>query len=84
MIKVLFFASIRERLGLAELSLALPAEQQSLAAFSQYLIEQHEPCWAEVLLADNVLTAVNQSLVSGDFLLTEGDELAFFPPVTGG
>jgi molybdopterin synthase sulfur carrier subunit len=84
MIKVLFFASIRERLGLSELSLALPAEAQNLSAFSQYLIAQHEPWWGEVLLADNVLTAVNQAVVSCDVMLSEGDELAFFPPVTGG
>lgn len=84
MIKVLFFASIRERLGTSELAMTLPAEQQSLASFCQYLVDQQQPWWAEVILADNVLTAVNQAVVSGDYLLSDGDELAFFPPVTGG
>jgi molybdopterin synthase sulfur carrier subunit len=84
MINILFFASIRERLGLSCLSIALPDENQRLGTVIQHLIAQSDPQWSEVLLAGNVVKAVNQRVVDDDFILTDGDELAFFPPVTGG
>lgn len=84
MVEVLFFASIRERLGVDRLSLALPAESLTVGLFKDYIIEQHDAQWAEVLEADNVIKAVNQQVVDDDYCLSDGDEIAFFPPVTGG
>lgn len=79
--RVLFFARFRERLNCAELELALaPA---SLAALKQQLAERGDR-WAEVMSADSLLVAVNQQMISGDVALAAGDEVAFFPPVTGG
>lgn len=40
--------------------------------------------WALALEDGKLLAAVNQTLVSFDHPLTDGDEVAFFPPVTGG
>ncbi|HEB28031.1 MAG TPA: molybdopterin converting factor subunit 1 [Porticoccus sp.] len=84
MVEVLFFARIREQLGVDRLSLALPSAPINLQQFKQYLIENNDPSWAEVLLADNVVKAVNQEVVDDNHCLSEGDEIAFFPPVTGG
>ena len=84
MLEILFFASIRERLGVQRLSLPIPAGAVTVQSFRQSLIDNHNQDWAEVLLADNVITAVNQQVVAADHQLHEGDELAFFPPVTGG
>ncbi|HEY3589404.1 MAG TPA: molybdopterin synthase sulfur carrier subunit [Buttiauxella sp.] len=81
MIKVLFFAQVRELVDCDSLQLDAPfgdVEQlrQILAAKSER--------WARALESGKLLAAVNQTLVSFDHPLTDGDEVAFFPPVTGG
>ena len=83
MINIVFFARIREQLGTAKLSLPLSAGA-TVASLKQQLIDTHGESWGEVLNAANVVKAVNQQVVEDDQLLTEGDEIAFFPPVTGG
>ena len=82
MIKVLFFAKLRETLGCAELQWPL-ADEASIAGVRQALVEKH-PEWEAALCAPNVLTALNQEVVSVDAKVNAGDELAFYPPVTGG
>ncbi len=84
MVTVLFFARIREQLGVERLSLALPQEVISLGQFKQHLVDSHNPDWSTALMADNVIKAVNQKVVDDNHSLKEGDEIAFFPPVTGG
>ena len=84
MIKVLFFASIREQLGRSELSCPHPGESYSLTELISDLLAQNGEDWREVLLAPNVVRAVNQDVVESDCPLADGDEVAFFPPVTGG
>ena len=83
MIRVLFFARIREQLG--QDVLEVDAEGiDSLAGLQQALVERHGSAWGEILTADNVLRAVNQCEADLDCPLRDGDEVAFFPPVTGG
>ena len=84
MVTVLFFARIREQLGVDHLSIALPQEPFTLSQFKQHLVDIHSPDWSAVLMADNVIKAVNQEVVDDNHSLKEGDEIAFFPPVTGG
>ena len=85
MIKVLFFASYREALGVSEHQQALEqAEPISLANLKQLLIEQQGEAWQQVLEAKNLVQAVNQAVVNDAHLVGNGDEVAFFPPVTGG
>ena len=81
MIKVLFFAQVRELVDTDALSVdaAFPtveALRASLAARGDR--------WALALEDGKLLAAVNQTLVAFDHPLAEGDEVAFFPPVTGG
>ncbi|MFR0479428.1 molybdopterin synthase sulfur carrier subunit, partial [Escherichia coli] len=52
-------------------------------ALRQHLAAQSDR-WALALEDGKLLAAVNQTLVSFDHSLTDGDEVAFFPPVTGG
>lgn len=84
MIQVLFFAYIREQLGHSRLSVPLLNQSTTVEVMVQYLIEHNGESWSQVLGAENVLKAVNHEIVEGDHILIDGDELAFFPPVTGG
>ncbi|MFI3246699.1 MAG: molybdopterin synthase sulfur carrier subunit [Ferrimonas sp.] len=82
MINVLFFAQIRELVGTDQLS--LPAESELTAErLRQQLLSRGEK-WQLALADANVLVAVNQTLSGWDTPLKSGDEVAFFPPVTGG
>ncbi len=84
MIKLLYFASLRERLDCAEERLTLPPEVGTVAALLD-LLRARGGRWAEVLgPAEILLTAVNQELVSLPAPVADGDEVAIFPPVTGG
>ncbi|MGK0500677.1 MAG: molybdopterin synthase sulfur carrier subunit [Oceanicoccus sp.] len=84
MVQVLFFARLREQLGEASLSLALADEVYTVQGFVQQQLAAHNPEWVEHLLADNTICAINQQVVDLQHVLNDGDELAFFPPVTGG
>lgn len=82
MIKVLFFAKLREQLGCAEIELD-GRELSTVAELRRQLIEQH-PHWVAPLDDKNLLIAVNQTLVKAEHPVGTDDEVAFFPPVTGG
>ncbi len=81
MIKVLFFAQVRELTGTSQLE--LPAEYCDVATLRAALAQQNDR-WALALESGKLLAAVNQTLVAMDHPLQAGDEVAFFPPVTGG
>ena len=84
MIEVLFFAQVRERLDCASLTLVYPEGGLDLDTLQAQLIDERGPAWAEVLGQDNIIRAVNQTVAEGNQALTDGDEVAFYPPVTGG
>lgn len=75
-ISVRVFAHLRERLGFSERSLELPAGATVADAWQQLTGEASVP--------SHVLCAVNLEYVTPERGLGDGDELAFFPPVTGG
>ena len=86
MIRVLLFAQLREQLGQPEIELAFVADE-SVAAMVERLIALHGENW-RVLASPDTHVALNQVELAAEELsaqvLSEGDELAFFPPVTGG
>jgi molybdopterin synthase sulfur carrier subunit len=82
MITIVFFAALREQLGCAHLNLAIDTPS-TLLEVKQYLINEH-PHWQKTLQHESILSAVNHTIVSNDYVLTSDDEVAFFPPVTGG
>ena len=84
MIRVLFFARIREELDCAGLELDWSAELDNLDALQARLLDRGGDRWRETLTQHNIIRAVNQSVVEGNPSLRDGDEVAFFPPVTGG
>ena len=83
MIKVVFLASIRERLGCDELQLESSAAPLNVADLAEQLAERGD-IWRQTLLDDKVLVAVNQQMSRPQASVADGDEVAFFPPVTGG
>jgi molybdopterin synthase sulfur carrier subunit len=84
MLRLRFFASIRERLGRAELTVPFDPGAARVDALVARLDAVELPGCAVVLLADNTVFARNRTVCGRDTLLSEGDELAFYPPVTGG
>jgi molybdopterin synthase sulfur carrier subunit len=82
-IRLLFFARLREQLGCASLEIEWQQELATVAALRQSL-RTRQSGWDEILGADNILCAVNQQQVTGMHPIRAGDEVAFFPPVTGG
>lgn len=75
-IQVKYFASLRERMGRAEV--AIPSTPACTVA----------DVWAQAAagkaMPPNTLVAVNMEYVALEHTVNEGDEVAFFPPVTGG
>lgn len=84
MIDVLFFASVRERLGCDHLQVSAENAGPDLDSLQAHLCETRGDPWPEVLGQDNLVRAVNQAVAAGNVPLADGDEVAFFPPVTGG
>ncbi|MCM2290094.1 MAG: molybdopterin converting factor subunit 1 [Sulfuritalea sp.] len=82
-IKVLFFAGLREALGTGSESLALPAGVVTVGLLRDHLAVRGES-WAALATTRNLRAAVNQQMVGPDAPVKAGDEVAFFPPVTGG
>ena len=83
MIKVLYFAAIREQLGMGQEEVAA----DDVASVAELLdrLRRRDEAHAEALAEDRrVLVAVNQEYADGDRPVADGDEVALFPPVTGG
>lgn len=83
MVKVLYFAGLREALGCASEELELPAGVGSVGALHAHLAGRGG-AWQALATAKNLRAAVNQRMAGMDTPLRDGDEVAFFPPVTGG
>jgi molybdopterin synthase sulfur carrier subunit len=82
MIKVVFFAALREQLGCESITLAADGIK-TINQVKQALVAQH-PDWQSFIENNALLSAVNHDMVGGETLVKTGDEVAFFPPVTGG
>jgi molybdopterin synthase sulfur carrier subunit len=84
MIKLLFFARLREDLGTAAEEVALPAGVTTVAGLRAHLIGRGG-AWAAALADGKALrVAVNHDMAEPTTAIKPGDEVAFFPPVTGG
>jgi molybdopterin synthase sulfur carrier subunit len=84
MVRVLFFAQLREELDCATLEIPWSDRLTDLDALCDALCEQGGERWRRALGRHNIIRAVNQQVAEGNSILNDGDEVAFFPPVTGG
>jgi sulfur-carrier protein len=83
-IQLRFFASVREALGTSQETVALPDDVRTVGDVRKHL-RSRGGAWAEVLAEGRALRmAFNQQMTGADTHITEGCEVAFFPPVTGG
>lgn len=81
MITILFFAKVREMMGVDKLE--WPEANISIETLQQKLSEK-EKKWAIALESGYLVHTINHTVVTKDHLIQDGDEVAFFPPVTGG
>jgi len=84
MLTLSFFASIREAAGRSQNEMELPEAITNVRELVDYLISRESEALS--LLGDEaqVLIAVNQTVVDRSYPLNGNEEVAFFPPMTGG
>lgn len=83
MIKLCFFARYREKLGVSEESLAVTVPLTVAELMAQ--LAARGGAWQELFdCPRGVMIAINQEMAGADSLIADGDEVALFPPVTGG
>lgn len=83
-VKVLYFAALREQLGVASEEIELPGDSSTVGALQERLAARGE-LWRNAFVAGKRFRcAVNQDMASSSTSVRAGDEVAFFPPVTGG
>jgi sulfur-carrier protein len=84
MITVLYFARLREALGKSSEKIELPSGVRDLEGLRALLVARGGAWEQELAPHKPVRAAVNQAMAVGDAPVSDGDEVAFFPPVTGG
>ncbi len=84
MIKIFFFGRLRDTISSDSIILEEVAGLDSVEKIRMYLSESRGSIWEEALNQSNIVISVNQVVVSTDAVVCDGDEVAFFPPMTGG
>lgn len=84
MINLRYFAWVRERVGIASEEIAVPSDVTTVGDLVAWQRERGEGYAEAFADGDVVRTAVNQEHVEPGHPIQNGDEIAFFPPVTGG
>ena len=84
MIKILYLARLREDLGRNEESLELPAGVATVGDLCAYLMARGGPWMGALAENRSLCVAVNHNIAQPATVINSGDEVAFFPPVTGG
>ncbi|OYQ33834.1 molybdopterin converting factor subunit 1 [Niveispirillum lacus] len=82
--KLLYFAWLRTKIGMAEERVPLPAGVTDVAGLIEWLRGRGAGYADALANLDVVKVAVNQEYVPFSHPVTAGDEVALFPPVTGG
>ena len=84
MIRVRYFASLRERMSRGEDQLEVFVDQQTVADVLAQLTLPDGQTLQELSMAETMMLSVNHEMVDRDHVVKDGDEIGIFPPVTGG
>lgn len=83
-LNILYFARVKELLNLASEEIVVPTEVDTILQLKDYMAQRGD-VWQALFKGQGIIrAAINQTLVADDAKLNDGDEVAFFPPVTGG
>jgi molybdopterin synthase sulfur carrier subunit len=83
-VRILYFARLREEMGITQEMFDLPLETCDVDSLRAQLIARGGASAVAFAAGKAVRVSVNQDLARGDTPVKAGDEVAFFPPVTGG
>ena len=85
-LKILFFGQLKEIIKTESLEIEIiqSGKQLNTVAKLRSLLQAKGEVWNEYLAYGKALVAVNQEITNDDTVLNDADEIAFFPPVTGG
>jgi molybdopterin synthase sulfur carrier subunit len=83
MVQLRYFASLRETLGTGDEQLELPGDIKDLSGLTRWLQSRND-IWKRALSDTRLHVAINQQIVNTNAAVNDGDEVAWFPPVTGG
>lgn len=83
-VRILYFASLREALKSSGESVQLPEQVSTAGELRQWLIARGAPYADALAMGKAVRMSVEQAIATAQTPLSEGVEVAFFPPVTGG
>ncbi len=83
MITLHYFANLRETLGTDSEELIWQQELNTVTSLKHYLSSRANQ-WSCFSSSSTILTAINQKIANDNDPISDGDEIAFFPPVTGG
>jgi molybdopterin synthase sulfur carrier subunit len=83
-VKILYFARLREVFGRAEEELVIPDDVSTIGELAAFLRARGDDWATELGIGKAVRVAVNQDIAEADTPISGGQEIAFFPPVTGG
>ncbi len=82
--KILYFAWLRTQIGTAEEIIQVPDHITTLYALIDWMKARGEPYQSALADMSAIRVAVDQEYASNDLSITGANEIAFFPPVTGG
>lgn len=82
MIRIVFFAQLRESLGVGEIQWPLNKIETLASVISE--LQSQSDIWHGALSNQSLLMSINKEFAKPDSKVKPGDEVAFFPPVTGG
>ena len=83
-IKIFYFARLKEKLNYSTEDLEMPDEPLTVLKLKAFLAKRGD-VWGQMLMGKlKIRAAINHELVADSAAIADGDEVAFFPPVTGG
>ena len=82
--KLIYFAWIREKVGQSSEEIELPPGVKTVSDLLDWQQSRGENYADAFALKDTIKTAINQTHVENEAIISDASEIAFFPPVTGG